>query len=471
MFAIRMRKNQIITALLTIFAAVILLVTGGGCASVVPPSGGPRDSLPPVIIDVDPPNQSTNFNSKKITISFDEYVELENPFENLVISPLPKLFPEVKRKLRTLEINLKDTLEKNTTYVLNFRNTIKDVNEGNRAKDLLYVFSTGSYLDSLQLSGNVRLARTNKPDSTLTVMLHRNTDDSAVVKERPRYVAKVDSTGTFLFRYLAPGTYRIYAIKSEGGTYQYTSDEQIFAFADEPVVLQGGTQHDPVLLNAYVKSEAQQQQTETEDEGRRLKFTTSLEGDKQDLLQALVLTFAKPLRSFDPAKMQLTTDTIFTPATGYRFTLDSTKKVLTMNMPWQESTRYNLALEKDFATDSLGRQLLKKDTLEFTTKAKAEYGQAKLRFLDLDMNIRPVLLLMQNDQLKYSFPLTTNTLELQLINPGEYEMQMLHDRNRNGMWDPGEFFGEKRQPEIITMIGRKLNVKPNWMTEFEIKMK
>ncbi len=437
----------------------------------VPPSGGPRDSLPPAIIEVDPPNQSTNFTAKKITIQFNEYVELDNPFENMIVSPLPKVFPIVNRKLKSVVVNLKDTLEANTTYVLNFKNAIKDVNEGNKAKDLLYVFSTGNYFDTLQLSGNVKMAKTGKPDSTLTVLLHRSQDDSAVAKERPRYVAKPDSAGTFLFRYLSPGTYRLYALKDEGGTYQYNSDEQIFAFADEPVVLKGGEQHDPMRLYAYVKQEPQpEQKTDEEDEDRRLKFTTNLEGEKQDLLQALVITFSSPVRRLDTTKMQLTTDTTFTPVTGQRFFLDSTKRILTMNMPWQESKRYNLILEKDFAIDSVGKQLLKKDTLDFTTKSKNEYGQVKLKFLNLDMGINPVLLLLQGDKLKYSFPLKNNVLELALINPGEYEMQILHDRNKNDKWDPGEFFGEKRQPETVTFLTRKLNVKPNWMTEFEVKI-
>ena len=471
MFAIRMQMKSLLSVFIVVSAFITVLFFSGGCASVVPPSGGPRDSLPPVIVEVDPPNQSTNFNSNKITIKFDEYVDLENPFENLVISPLPKKFPDVRRKLKTIEIKLKDTLEKNTTYVFNFRNTIKDVHEGNKAKDMLYVFSTGAYFDSLQLSGNVKIARTGKADSTLTVMLYNNLNDSAVVKERPRYITRVDTTGTFLFRYLAPGTYRLYALKDQGGSYRYDDKTQIFAFADSAVVLKGGVPPpEPVRLYAYQEEEDTKGPVTEEEETRRLKYTTNLEGEKQDLLQALEFKFTTPIRIFDPAKMQLTTDSSFTPATGQRFTLDSTKRVLTMNMPWIESKKYNLILERDFATDSVGRQLLKKDTVKFTTKSRAEYGQVKLTFLNLDMNINPVLLLMQNEKVTNAFPLRSNVLELQLINPGDYEMHLLQDRNKNGKWDPGEFFVEKRQPELITKLARTLNVKPNWLTEFEVRI-
>ena len=463
--------KSLLSAFFVVIVAIAIIFSVGGCASIVPPLGGPRDSLPPVIIEVDPPNQSTNFNSNRITIKFDEYVELENYFENMIVSPLPKVFPDVKRKLKTIEIKLKDTLEKNTTYALNFENAIKDVNEGNKAKDLLYVFSTGNHVDSMQLSGNVKIARNNKPDSTLTVMLHRNMNDSAVVKERPRYIAKLDSAGTFLFRFLAPGTYRLYALKDESGTYSYFEKTQVFAFADSSIVLKGGVQHEPVRMYAYAEEEATTEKETTEDEGRRLKYTTNQESGKQDLLEAFVMTFATPLKNFDPAKMQLSTDTTFMPATGHRFSLDSSKRILTMNMQWEESKQFNLILEKDFATDTVGRQLLKKDTLKFTTKAKDEYGQVKLTFLNLDMSINPVLLFMNGEEQKNAFPLRSDVLELQLINPGDYEMQILHDRNKNGKWDPGEFFVEKRQPEKITLLERKLNVKANWMTEFEITVR
>lgn len=473
MFAVAMQVKGFLSAIFLLLLGAAFLLSGGGCANVVPPSGGPRDSLPPAIVEVDPPNESTNFNSRDINIAFSEYVELDNPFQNLVISPLPKVFPEVKRKLKTISIRLKDSLEDNTTYVFNFKNSIKDITEGNKAKDLLYVFSTGSYFDSLQLSGNVKMARTVKPDSTLTIMLHQNLDDSAVAKERPRYIAKVDSAGTFFFRYLAPGTYRIYALKDEGSTYLYTSKSQVFAFADEPVVLTGGAQHEPIRLYAYAEEETKPEsssQEEDEDEERRLKFTTNLEGSKQDLLQAFVMKFDSPLRNFDSTKMKLSIDSAFTPASGQYFTLDSTHRQITMNMPWQENTKYNLVLEKDFATDSLGRHLLKADTVEFQTKARAEYGQVKLTFLNLDMSINPVLLLMQNGAEKYALPLTSNVINIQLINPGDYEMQILHDRNKNGKWDPGAFFTEHRQPEMITLMERKLNVKPNWVSEFEVQM-
>lgn len=453
--------------------AMAWMLGNSGCASVVPPSGGPRDSLAPQVAHVEPANETKFFKDKRITFSFNEYVDLDNVYKNLIISPLPKVFPDVQRKLKTVVVKLKDSLQPNTTYVFNFTNVVKDVNEGNKVKDLLYVVSTGAYFDSLQLSGNVRMANNGKPDSTISVMLHTNMDDSAVAKERPRYVAHVDSSGNFLFRYLAPGTYRVYALKDESGSYLYTSNKQVFAFADNPVVL-SPQPPPPLHLYAYSGEEEEKQppqQPEGNKKEKRLKFTTNLQGTQQDLLEPLIITFENPLKIFDPAKMQLSTDSAFVTATGQKFSIDSTRRIVTMNVTWQEATRYNLILDKEFASDSSDRQLLKTDTLTFTTRAKKDYGQAKITFRNVDLSVNPVLLILQGGKVKDGFPITGNVLELALYNPGEYDLQILHDTNKNGKWDPGVFFTEHRQPEMVFPLDRKLIIKPNWSTEPEIIIK
>lgn len=467
-----MRARNFLFFLLIIVGMGVLAVFESGCASIVPPSGGPRDTLPPVIVAVNPPHETINFAAKEIKINFDEYIELNDIYKNLIISPLPKIMPEVTRKLRTVTVKIKDTLAPNTTYVYNFAKAIKDLNEGNPAKDLLYVVSTGTYFDSLQLSGNVKMARTRKADSTLMVLLYNNLEDSAILNDRPRYVTRVDTSGTFFFRYLAPGTYRIFALKDESGSYMYNG-EQIFAFADSPIVVRD-TPPPPIRLWAYAPEKKKEEAAPTEQvvnkKDRRLKYTTNLESSKQDLLQAFVMTFESPLKVFDSTKIELSIGKDFHSFTEYKFSLDSTKRILTMNVPWLEDSVYNLVLEKDFASDSLNRQLLKKDTISFKTKSKADYGQVRITFLNLDMSINPLLLLSQNDQIKHTFPLSSNVFEMQYCNPGEYKMEIVHDTNKNGKWDPGEFFIEHRQPEMVTPISRELTVKPDWETEFEIRL-
>lgn len=468
-----MQLTRIFSLFFTAIVALSLIYTGSGCANIVPPSGGPRDTLAPQIIRVSPANETKHFNEKKITFGFDEYVELNDAYKNMVISPLPKIMPQVDRKLKTVTIRLKDSLEKNTTYVFNFKDVIKDLNEGNKAKDLLYVVTTGDYFDSLQLSGNIKMAKTAKADSTLTVMLHSNLEDSAVAKQRPMYIAKVDTSGDFLFRYLKPGTYRLYGLKDEGGSYLYTSPQQVFAFADSPVVV-STTPPEPIRLYAYAEEEdkeaSEKEEPELNKKERRIKFQTNLQGNSQDLLEPFKITFPNALKTYNPEKMVLSTDSTFTPETTHKFTLDSTRHEITMNIPWKEGTLYNLVLAKDFATDSLDRGLLKPDTIRFTTKAVKDYGRAELTFNNLDTSLHPVLLISQGGNIKNSFPLTANILKIDLYNPGDYEISVLYDRNNNGKWDPGDFYNHI-QPELIIPLDRKLNFKANWDLEPEINLK
>lgn len=450
-----------------------------GCANIIPPEGGPRDSLPPVLVKATPHNDSRNFSTDRIVFSFDEYVELNNYSQNLIVSPLPENIPAITRKLNTITIKLRDTLEPYTTYSLNFGNSIKDLNEGNVMQGFTYIFSTGSYIDSLEFSGRVVLAETGETDSTLTIMLHRSGEDSALVRinERPRYIAKTDSAGHFLFRNLPPGTFYLYALK-DGGSYRYLDTEQLFAFADSPVVI---GQTDPVTLYAYASKKPGSSPSSpasgatrggNRNTEKRLKFATNLSSLQQSLLGKFIITFETPLKSLDSAKIYFSTDSTYTPVPGgYSWMLDSTRKELTLtNYTWKENTVYNLVLEKDFATDTLEQQLLKADTIKFTTKTTADYGKVTIRFRNLDLSQNPVLLFVQSNTVTHSFPLTGTVFSQALFDPGEYSLRLLHDSNQNGKWDPGEFFGKHRQPEIVRPVGRKLSIKPNWDNQFELAL-
>lgn len=447
------------------------IVSGPGCANIVPPQGGERDSLPPVIRKVTPIDSTILFTGDRINFTFDEYIELDNVQQNLIMSPVPKSTPNVSRKLNTMTVKLRDTLEPNTTYSINFGNSIKDVNEGNVMKNYTYIFSTGRYFDSLQFSGKVILAETGAIDTTLTIMLHRSKEDSAVAKEKPRYVTKVDNTGNFRFRNLPGGTYYVYALKDEGGSYLYMNTETLFAFADSAVQVQQQTK--PVTLYAYSSPKAagttgpvSSGRQKTSD--KRLKISNNLREGKQDLLNDLTLTFEVPLKTFDSTKVRFVTDSTYVPVTGFSWMQDSLKKSLTLRYKWAENTVYHLIFEKDFATDTLGQQLLKADTLHFTSKRLAEYGKILLRFRNLDLTKNPVLLFLQNNELKESYPLTSATFTKDLFLPGEYNLRILEDRNKNGKWDPGEFFGKHIQPEVVKPIERKIVVKANWENEAEI---
>ncbi|HLY72300.1 MAG TPA: Ig-like domain-containing domain [Puia sp.] len=472
--------------LLIISITSIYTTTNSGCAMIMPPTGGPKDTLPPVLISAIPKDLSLNFKTNRIVFTFDEYVNVDKIQENLIISPTPKVSPIVSNNLKTVTVKLKDTLLPNTTYQLSFGNAIRDVNENNILKNFTYVFSSGPYLDSLQFSGKVIIAKTGKADSTLIVMLHRNLDDSAVIKDRPPYVTRVDTAGYFTFNYVAPGTYAVYALKDESNSRKYFSKSQLFAFADNPVEIKRETP--AVTLYAYeeepnikktnsasvAKPTAKEQKEKDKD--KRLIFKTNLSDGKLDVLGNLELSFASALKTFDSSKIRFT-DEQFRDLKNYHFITDkdSTHKTIELVYKWDLETKYNLIAEKDFAQDSAGRMLLKTDTIPFTTKKESDYGSLSLTFYNLDLKKNPVLQFMRGEEIKYSYPLTSRQFKRALFLPGQYKIIILYDDNKNGVWDPGEFFGKHRQPEKVERVNfnnknNELNLKSSWDNEFDISL-
>jgi hypothetical protein len=480
MFAFLMNYKGIISSALFVLIILFSILVGPGCANVVPPAGGPRDSIAPLLLKISPADSTRNFSGNRIVISFDEYVEVQNIQENLIVSPLARITPQVEYRLNTVTVRLRDTLEPNTTYSLNFGQAIRDINEANVLQGFTYTFSTGPYIDSLLLSGKVVLAETGKIDTTLIVMLHTEADDSLLIKQKPRYITKLDGQGNFIFRNLPPRPFYIYALKDEGGTRRYLSDKQLFAFANSSVT--PSLSPDSIVLFAYArpdnKAPAATAQLGNAPRGRqgtgatdkRLRIQTNLMNGMQDLLSELFLSFDQPLKTFDSTKIRLYTDSAFNAAPPYRFIKDSTNRRIDLITSWKENTLYHIIMDKDFAEDSTGKKLLKTDTLHFTTKKLSEYASLQLRFRSIDMAQNPVLQLVSNDVIYKSYPLTGPEFSQPLFLPGEYEMRILFDLNKNGQWDPGEFFGKRRQPEIVRPVQRRITVKAGIHNDFEIAL-
>lgn len=455
--------------LVAFFVLMVAVTISPGCANIIPPSGGPRDSLPPTLVLASPPDSTVNFSTDRITLTFDEYVDLQDVQNNLLFTPIFETNPEVSVRLKTITVRFRDTLLPNTTYILNFGSAVRDINENNVLKNFTYTFSTGPYLDTLTLAGNVLLAETGEVDSTLMVVLHRNLDDSAVMQKAPVYVARLDANGNFLFTNLPRDTFAIYALGEAGLSRRYQSRNQLFAFADEPVVA-GSTTN--LTLYAY-REQAQTPaaptppQTTGNTADRRLRFTTP-SGDL-DLQSNYKIRFASPLKNFDSTGITLSTDSSFSPV-AYTTLLDSSRTELTVRSKWQEGTAYNLILNRDFAEDSSGRKLLKTDTLNFSTKSLRDYGQLRIRIRNIDLSRNPVLQFIQNNAVVFSAPLLSEVYTRTLVNPGEYQLRLFYDANNNGQWDAGSFFESRRQPEKVQPIQRSINIKPAFDNEFEISL-
>lgn len=463
-----MRKASLFPFLLVIAFVAFWATVPTGCANIIPPTGGPRDTIPPQLVSSLPKDSTLNFRANRITLTFDEYVDLQEVQNNLLFTPTFEINPEVSVRAKTVTVRFRDSLLPNTTYLLNFGNAIRDVNEANPVRNFTYTFSTGPVLDSLTLTGKVLLAENGKTDSTLIVMLHRNLADSAVIKERPVYVARVDAAGNFRFQNLPKDRFAIYALGEAGIVRRYQNKSQYFAFSDS--LAETGVTRD-VTLYAYKE---QQGQATSRAAGptraaanaeRRLRFTST--SGTLDLQRDFVLTFQTPLRRYDSAQMALSVDSTFTPV-PFTSLLDTSRTQLSIRSQWREGTPYHLVLEKEFAEDTAGRGLLKSDTLNFTTKKLSDYGTLRLRIRNADTARRPVLQFVQSGQVVFSAPLPAGGIfTARLFNPGDYELQILYDTNGNGKWDPGQFFGTKRQPEIVVPLTQRINVKAAWDNEFE----
>lgn len=170
----------------TLFRLTLLMVIAviSACASLQQPQGGPKDTDAPKVLQEVPKNLSRNFNGNKIEITFDEFFKLSNEYTEITISPETETLPNFKIKQKTLEINFKDSLEKNTTYSINFGKAIQDVNESNILKNYSFVFSTGPKLDSLSIGGQVINTIDNKPVLDATVLLYPINKDSLFGKKK-----------------------------------------------------------------------------------------------------------------------------------------------------------------------------------------------------------------------------------------------------------------------------------------------
>ncbi|MFN4025863.1 MAG: Ig-like domain-containing protein [Flavobacterium sp.] len=214
------------------YFALLLLFSAVGCAKRGSITGGDKDTIAPVLKSSLPKNFSTNFNGKQIKLVFDEYVKLKNVSKQLIVSPPMKnqleILPYTASK--TITINIKDTLQPNTTYSFNFGQSIEDNNESNPYSQFKYVFSTGAYIDSLQLKVKVKDALELKTDNFVSVMLYEVNEkfnDSTIYKEAPRYVTNtLDSLEVVTLENIKAGKYLLVALKDNGNNkYDPKSDK------------------------------------------------------------------------------------------------------------------------------------------------------------------------------------------------------------------------------------------------------
>ena len=244
-----MAKNSLLKIARSLFYTFSGISLIYGCASIGPgPQGGPKDKTPPKVLSMTPKNLTRNFKAKKIVIQFDEFFKLTDQYKQFSISPDVEVMPTLKIKDKSLEITFTDSLEKNTTYTLNFGKAVGDVNEGNVIKNLTYVFSTGASLDSLSISGNIKESQTGKPLIEGVAFVLPLSRDSIFGKKKASIYTLTDSSGNYKINNLRADTYKVYALKEQSSDkiYQQSSDE--IGFIKEPLILKKDTQNVNMLV-------------------------------------------------------------------------------------------------------------------------------------------------------------------------------------------------------------------------------
>ncbi len=211
------------------------------CANIGNPSGGPIDKTPPIFMRSNPTPNAVNVKDRKIEIFFDEIVTLKDPSTKIIVSPAQTEMPRMSALGRKVTVELVDSLLPNTTYTIDFSNSIQDNNEGNAIDNFAFAFSTGSVIDSMRVSGYVLDSRTLEPMQSVVVGLQSNLADSAFHKEKLQRVALTNDRGQFTIRNVSPGSYHIFALKDLDRDYKFGNPTEDIAFLDSIIVPSIGT--------------------------------------------------------------------------------------------------------------------------------------------------------------------------------------------------------------------------------------
>lgn len=237
-----------------LLAVIVFLFTA--CAQIVAPTGGPRDTTPPKMVKVMPIPNSLNFDQNtEIKITFDEFMEINNPNEKTMVSPPLKNAPTYKTEGKSLIIRFNDTLKTNTTYTMFFDNCIKDITEGNLISSYEYVFSTGNTIDSNTIKGSVCDALTLKPEKQVYVMLYKENIDSLPRTQKPYYITKTNDLGDFAFSHISQGDFKIFTLTDKNNNLIFDQFSERIGFAIAPV---SSKSEELVKLSMFTQSDTSQ---------------------------------------------------------------------------------------------------------------------------------------------------------------------------------------------------------------------
>lgn len=329
----------------------------------VTPSGGVKDTAPPKVLESFPKNDAVNFQGNKIVVHFDEFFVLTNPAKEVFITPSLPHLPKVQVKKKELVITFNDSLAANTTYTIHFGDAIADLNEGNKLRDFQFVFSTGSFIDSMRIQGTVSDAFTATSRKDILVMLYNSFDDSVVAKQKPVYYARTDANGNFSINHIRQANYKLFALNDKDGNMLYNLPDEEIAFSDSIISVQDSVSFFALKLFKPVA------------EKQKLLSATCISPGK------VQLAFAKPLTNFS-AKVEgdSVQPVFYNSKHDTAFYFSTQLKVDSLKMFWNDSN-WKDTITVTMKNVSKDTSLLKKaEQLNYTCNLSSEKGEKILPF-------------------------------------------------------------------------------------------
>ncbi|HET8809697.1 MAG TPA: Ig-like domain-containing protein [Flavobacteriaceae bacterium] len=516
----------------------VALVSGCiiACAKQGSPTGGPVDVEPPEFVNANPENFTTNFDKDEIRIYFDEYIKLEKPQRQIIVSPPmePKtMITPLGTPRKYIKIEILDTLQENTTYTVNFGQSIVDNNEGNPMPFFKYVFSTGSYIDSLSVSGSVKSALQKIPDDFISVMLYEidsTYSDSIVYNEVPTYISYTnDSLNVFQIENIKEGTYKLIALKDQNRNYKFDPEQDKIAFLEKPIQVPVDTVFRLKLFKEILDFEAARPKHATKQhlifgyqgiaDSAKIELLSEKPSDYEhriikDAEKDTLHYFFKPEMERDSLLFEISNE-------NYRDTLTVFLRELEKDsLQFKASSTGTIGFDENFELsanipiveqDTSLISILDRDSLSVAFSSKIqpyendlvlefEKGEAQtyqitilpgaitdffgkvndtLSYRLRTKNISDYGILSMNLQNVKNFPIIVQLVDLEgeivqelqsgsetvfnftNIEPGEYFVRIIFDKNENGFWDTGNYL-KNRQPETVTYFPDTLQVRANW---------
>lgn len=509
-----------------ILSALLLSIILFSCAEVVPPSGGEKDTTPPKAKKSTPENYSTNFTSKKIEIKFDEFIKLNSGGGNIIISPSLNKKPKIELIGKKVTISFQEELLKETTYIINFGSSISDNNEGNVLKDYKYIFSTGTFIDSLKIEGKIINAFNKKNVKDVMIALYPEGEDSVLYK-KPLYFTKTNENGFYSLENLKSNNYKIAALEDKNLNYIFDQENEMIGFSEELIILKENIKDKDLII--FQNIEKIRVKENTNKEANHIIFTFNkpfldleLNIDNYSENEIIYYSLDKKQLNYwylnrdsintnfsiktnndviDSFNLKLKIDTNTIP---FSFELNNQKteknNVLILDFPFPISNfnqdsliishkNKTIPYKVEWLNNNLRLEIKTNtlyDTLIINSKENSFTSFHNLKSIELNDTLTAfnkqlsslIINLNKADNLIIElYDKEDNLIDAQIVsrettinfnnlNQGQYFIRIFRDNNKDGIWNSG-LFHVKQQPEK-TLIYQSVELKDNWDKEIDI---